>query len=80
MILPEALKLLPVYMTGLLKCDAIDGGPEVQPDDKALAQLRMLGAHPALSQVFLYPRLLKIEVIFTFLLFLIFYNICLYYV
>lgn len=34
----------------------------MNPDDKALAQLKMLGAHPSLSQVFLYPRLYKIEV------------------
>jgi len=62
LILPESLKLLPMYTCGLLKCDAIDGGPEMNPDDKALAQLRMLGAYPTLSQVFLYPRLYKLEV------------------
>jgi len=39
LILPEALKLLPVYITGALKCDAIDGGPEMMPDDKAYAQV-----------------------------------------
>lgn len=61
LILPESLKLLPMYTCGILKCDAIDGGPEMNPDDKALAQLKMLGAHPSLSQVFLYPRLYKIE-------------------
>lgn len=26
LILPETLKLLPVYLTGIIKCDAIDGG------------------------------------------------------
>jgi len=61
LILPEALKLLPVYLTGALKCDAIDGGPEMMVDDKALAQLRLLGAHPSLSQVTLYPKLLCIQ-------------------
>lgn len=62
LILPEALKLLPVYLTGALKCDAIDGGPEMMVDDKALAQLMLLGAHPSLSQVTLYPKLLAIQV------------------
>ena len=72
LILPESLKLLPVYTTGLLKCDAIDGGPEMQPDDKAQAQLKLLSSHPSLSQVLLYPRLIQIEVSFLhFSLFLI---------
>lgn len=65
LILPESLKLLPMYTCGILKCDAIDGGPEMNPDDKAFAQLKMLGSHPSLSQVFLYPRLYKIEVCFV---------------
>ncbi|RWS05118.1 transport Sec24C-like protein [Dinothrombium tinctorium] len=43
LILPEALKLLPMYITGALKCDAIDG------------------AGIGLSQVILYPKLLRIE-------------------
>lgn len=61
LILPEALKLLPMYVTGALKCDAIDGGPEMTPDDKAFAQIRTLGASPRNTQVILYPRLLRIE-------------------
>jgi protein transport protein SEC24 len=60
LILPEALKLLPVYVTGALKCDAIDGGPEMTPDDKAFAQIRTLGASARNSQVILYPRLLRL--------------------
>lgn len=63
LILPEALKLLPMYICGLLKCDAIDGGSEMTPDDKAHAQLKLIGSSLALSQVTLYPRLLRIEVI-----------------
>ena len=43
LILPEALKLLPMYICGALKCDAIDGGPEMIPDDKAFAQIKLLG-------------------------------------
>lgn len=61
LILPEALKLLPVYLTGLLKCDAIDGGPEMVPDDKAYAQIRTLGAGVDLSQSIIYPRLLRFQ-------------------
>jgi len=61
LILPEALKLLPVYVCGALKCDAIDGGPEMTPDDKAFAQIRTLGASIKNTQVIVYPRLLKVE-------------------
>ncbi|XP_054162584.1 protein transport protein Sec24C-like [Oppia nitens] len=61
LILPEALKLLPMYICGALKCDAIDGGPEMTPDDKAYSQIKLIGAPLSLSQVILYPQLLKIE-------------------
>lgn len=61
LILPEALKLLPVYVTGALKCDAIDGGPEMTPDDKAFAQIKTLGSSIRNTQVILYPKLLRIE-------------------
>jgi protein transport protein SEC24 len=61
LILPEALKLLPMYVTGAIKCDAIDGGPEMLPDDKSFAQIRTLGASLRTSQVILYPKLLKIQ-------------------
>lgn len=61
LILPEALKLLPVYLTGALKCDAIDGGPEMAPDDKAFAQIRTLGANIRNLQAIIYPKLLRIE-------------------
>lgn len=32
-----------MYICGALKCDAIDGGPEMTPDDKAFAQIKLLG-------------------------------------
>lgn len=61
LILPEGLKLLPVYLCGALKCDAIDGGVEMFPDDKILAQLNLLGATPSMSQVTIYPRMYAIN-------------------
>lgn len=61
LILPEGLKLLPVYLCGALKCDAIDGGIEMFPDDKVLAQLNLLGSLPSLSQVTIYPRMFAIN-------------------
>lgn len=61
LILPEALKLLPVYLCGALKCDAIDGGMEMYPDDKVLAQLNLLGSLPSQSQATIYPRMYSIE-------------------
>lgn len=62
LILPEALKLLPMYITGALKCDAIDGGPEMLPDDKAFAQIKTLSTALRGTQALLYPKLLRIEV------------------
>jgi protein transport protein SEC24 len=61
LILPEALKLLPMYVTGALKCDAIDGGPEMLPDDKAYAQIKTLSTALRGSQALLYPKLLRLE-------------------
>lgn len=61
LILPEGLKLLPVYLCGALKCDAIDGGPEMFPDDKVLSQMSLLGALPSQSQVTIYPRMYSVE-------------------
>jgi len=60
LILPEGLKLIPVYLCGVLKCDAIDGGMELYPDDKVIAQINLLGALPSYSQVTFYPRLYAI--------------------
>lgn len=61
LILPEGLKLLPVYLCGALKCDAIDGGMDMpSPDDKVLAQLNLLGALPMQSQATVYPRMYSI--------------------
>lgn len=61
LVLPENLKLLPAYLCGALKCDALDGGAEMFPDDKVLAQLNLLGALPSQSQVTFYPRMYSIE-------------------
>lgn len=60
LVLPEVLKLLPVYLCGALKCDAIDGGPDMFPDDKVLAQIQLLGATLSLSQVTVYPKMYAI--------------------
>lgn len=61
LILPEGLKLLPVYLCGALKCDAIDGGMEMFPDDKVLAQIELLGSLPFKSQAIFYPRMYAID-------------------
>lgn len=61
LILPEGLKLLPIYLCGALKCDAIDGGMELFPDNKVLAQLSLLSALPSQSQATVYPRMYYIQ-------------------
>ena len=51
-----------MYLCGMLKCDAIDGGPEMTPDDKAFCQIKIIGAPLSLTHVNFYPRLIRIEV------------------
>lgn len=34
-----------MYIIGALKCDAIDGGCELTPDEKAFAQSKALGLY-----------------------------------
>ncbi|XP_004346230.1 protein transporter Sec24-like CEF [Capsaspora owczarzaki ATCC 30864] len=58
LILPEALKLLPVYTNALLKCDAFRGGSAVAPDIRA-ATLHALSCMAVSNSIpFFYPRLL----------------------
>lgn len=58
LILPEALKLLPVYSNSLLKCDAFRGGASVPPDLRA-ATLHALSCMSVSNSIpFFYPRLI----------------------
>ncbi|XP_053306347.1 protein transport protein Sec24C isoform X2 [Spea bombifrons] len=60
LILPECMKLLPVYLNCVLKSDVLQPGPEVSIDDRAYIRQLVLSMDVADSHVFFYPRLLPL--------------------
>ncbi|XP_053619272.1 protein transport protein Sec24C isoform X1 [Plodia interpunctella] len=60
LVLPESMKLLPLYTNCLLRSDAVAGGPELTCDDRSCAMYRALTADVAASAAHTYPRLLPL--------------------
>lgn len=58
LILPECLKLLPLYVNSLLRCDALSGGPEISLDDRSFALYSSIVMDIPSSVVYLYPHLI----------------------
>ena len=56
LILPECMKLLPLYTNCLLKSDAISGGTDLGCDDRAFAMSAVSSMDVASSVVYFYPR------------------------
>ncbi|CAF1321649.1 unnamed protein product, partial [Rotaria sordida] len=56
LILPETLKLLPVYATSLIKCDALTGTQTVTTDDRSLLMHRLMSTGVKGTFAYLYPR------------------------
>lgn len=61
LVLPEPMKLLPLYCNCVLRGDAVAGGPDLTCDDRAAAMHRALCADVAASVVYTYPRLLPLH-------------------
>ncbi|XP_028041852.1 protein transport protein Sec24C isoform X2 [Bombyx mandarina] len=61
LVLPESMKLLPLYTCCLLRSDALAGGPDITCDDRSCAMYRALTADVATSVVYTYPRLLPLH-------------------
>lgn len=61
LILPECMKLLPLYTNCLLKSDAIAGGADLGCDDRAYAMSAVSSMDVASSVVYFYPRLLPLH-------------------
>jgi len=61
LILPECMKLLPLYTNCLLKSDAIAGGSDLGCDDRAFAMSAVGSMDVASSVVYFYPRLLPLH-------------------
>lgn len=60
LVLPEPMKLLPLYTNCVLRSDAIAGGPDITCDDRSCAMYRALTADVCTSIVYTYPRLLSL--------------------
>lgn len=61
LILPECLKLLPLYVSCLLKNDAFSGGSDITIDDRSYAMYFVSTMDLPTSVTFFYPRLIPIH-------------------
>ncbi|XP_043782832.1 protein transport protein Sec24C isoform X1 [Cervus elaphus] len=60
LILPECMKLLPVYLNCVLKSEVLQPGAEVTTDDRAYVRQLVTSMDVAETNVFFYPRLLPL--------------------
>ena len=61
LILPECMKLLPLYTNCLLKSDALSGGADVGCDDRAFLMNTISSMDIGATVAFFYPRLLPLH-------------------
>ena len=59
-ILPETLKLMPLFINSLLKSDAVNGAKNVTTDDRVFHMFRLLSMDVASSYVYFYPRIIPL--------------------
>lgn len=60
LILPDAMKVFPVYMNSLLKTPSLVGSTELSTDDRAFHRLMVMAMGVEETQVLLYPRLIPL--------------------
>ncbi|XP_061196580.1 protein transport protein Sec24C-like isoform X2 [Saccostrea echinata] len=61
LILPESMKLLPLYANCVIKSDALQGGSEISTDDRSYLMHKLNSMDVESTQVFFYPRLLPMH-------------------
>lgn len=61
LILPECMKLLPLYLSCLLKNDAFSGGSDMSCDDRSYVMQYVLSMDLPTSVLYFYPRLIPIH-------------------
>ncbi|CAB3372443.1 Hypothetical predicted protein [Cloeon dipterum] len=61
LILPECMKLLPLYANCLLKSDALSGGSDITIDDRSFNIAALLTMDVLSSVVYFYPRLMPVH-------------------
>ncbi|XP_028660821.2 protein transport protein Sec24D [Erpetoichthys calabaricus] len=61
LILPDTMKVLPVYMNCLLKSSVLVGNTEIATDERAYQKQLVLSMDVAESQAFFYPRIIPLH-------------------
>ena len=61
LILPECMKLLPVYGNCILKSDGLRGGAEISTDDRSYLMFLMNAMNVKFSNAFFYPRMFPVH-------------------
>lgn len=61
LILPECMKLLPLYASCMLKNDALSGGSDMTVDDRSYVMQYVLAMALPSSVKFIYPRLIPVH-------------------
>ncbi|XP_042257010.1 protein transport protein Sec24D [Thunnus albacares] len=61
LILPDAMKVFPVYMNSLMKTAPLVGSTELSTDDRAHQRLSVMAMGVEESQLLLYPRLIPLH-------------------
>nr|DBA28906.1 TPA: hypothetical protein GDO54_009191 [Pyxicephalus adspersus] len=65
LILPDSMKVLPVYMNCLLKNEVLVGSAEIATDERAFQRQLLMSMDVASSQLFFYPLLLPLHTLDT---------------
>lgn len=65
LILPDSMKVLPVYMNCLLKNEVLVGSPEIPTDERTFQRQLVMPMDVASSQLFFYPLLLPLHTLDT---------------
>uniref|UniRef100_A0A8B9KJ51 SEC24 homolog D, COPII coat complex component n=1 Tax=Astyanax mexicanus TaxID=7994 RepID=A0A8B9KJ51_ASTMX len=61
LILPDAMKVFPVYMNSLMKSPVLVGSTELSTDDRAFHRLSVMSLGVEESQILMYPRLIPVH-------------------
>lgn len=69
-ILPETLKLLPVFSNSLLKSDPISGAQSVSTDERAWLMYRLMSMDINSTYALFYPRLLPVVILIKKIIFI----------
>merc|ERR550519_776075 len=61
LILPECMKLLPLYTNCLIKSDALSGGSDMGCDDRAFSMSALMSMDVLSTVIYFYPRLIPLH-------------------